>query len=105
MIYIDSAEIDSGSYEEFEKCANIANITSVLKSFLRSMPEPLITRHTQQLITQSQIDFVGNSNQRLMIAQLEGIFMRIDPFSYAVLKYILLHLKDVSETKGNTTVT
>ena len=99
-----SAEIDKGNYEDLEKCTNIATITSLFKSFLRSMPEPLITKHTQQLITQQQIDFVGNSNQRFMIAQLEGIFMRIDPLSYAVLKYILLHLKDVSETKGNKTI-
>ena len=66
------------------------------------MPEPLLTRHCQQLIEQAQIDFLGNANERLMIAQLEGIFMRIDPLSYSVLKYFLLHLKDISETKGNS---
>ena len=65
------------------------------------MPEPVVTRQTQQLINQSQIDFIGNSNEKLMIAQLEGIFMRIDHLSFCVLKYILLHLKDISETKGN----
>ena len=58
------------------------------------MPEPLFTRHCQQLIEQAQIDFLGNSNERLMIAQLEGIFMRMDPLSYSVMKYLLLqHMK------------
>ena len=64
------------------------------------MPEPLLTRDCQQLIEQAQIDFLSSANERLMIAQLEGIFMRIDPLSYSVLKYLLLHLKDISETKG-----
>ena len=97
-----SDEIENGNYEELEKCTNIATITSILKGFLRQMPEPLLTRHCQQLIEQAQIDFLGNANERLMIAQLEGIFMRIDPLSYSVLKYFLLHLKDISETKGNS---
>ena len=64
------------------------------------MPEPLLTRDCQQLIEQAQIDFLSSANERLMIAQLEGIFMRIEPLSYSVLKYLLLHLKDISETKG-----
>ena len=98
--YFISDEIELGNYEELEKCTNIATVTSILKGFIRQMPEPLLTRHCQQLIEQAQIDFLGNENERLMIAQLEGIFMRIDPLSYSVLKYLLFHLKDISETKG-----
>ena len=64
------------------------------------MPEPLLTRDCQQLIEQAQIDFLGNSNEGLMVAQLKGIFMTMDSLTYSVLKYILLHLKDISEAKG-----
>ena len=64
------------------------------------MPEPLLTRDCQQLIEQAQIDFLGNSNEGLMVAQLKGIFMTMDSLTYSVLKYLLLHLKDISEAKG-----
>ena len=98
-IYI-SDEIELGNYEDLEKCTSIATVTSVLKAFIRQMPEPLLTRDCQQLIEQAQIDFLGNSNEGLMVAQLKGIFMTMDSLTYSVLKYILLHLKDISEAKG-----
>jgi len=96
-----SDEIELGNYEDLEKCTSIATVTSVLKAFIRQMPEPLLTRDCQQLIEQAQIDFLGNSNEGLMVAQLKGIFMTMDSLTYTVLKYILLHLKDISEAKDN----
>ena len=98
-IYIRD-EIELGNYEDLEKCTSIATVTSVLKAFIRQMPEPLLTRDCQQLIEQAQIDFLGNSNEGLMVAQLKGIFMTMDSLTYTVLRYILLHLKDISEAKG-----
>ena len=65
------------------------------------MPEPLIPRKIQQLITTSQIHFSGMCNEKNMIAELQDVLMQMDQLSYRVLKYILFHLKDVSEVKGN----
>ena len=89
-----------GNYDEVEKCTNIATVTSSLKLFLREMPQPLITKEIQNLISDSQIDWSA-INDKLLISQLESIFMRIDHLSFCVLKYFLKHLKDVSETEGN----
>ena len=93
-------DIDMGNYDEVEKCTSIATVTSSLKLFLREMPQPLITKEIQNLISDSQIDWSA-INDKLLISQLESIFMRIDHLSFCVLKYFLKHLKDVSETEGS----
>ena len=94
-------DIDDGNYRELDKYTNIATVTSVLKLFLSSMPEPLIPKTIQQIIIMTQINFLETSDEKKTIVQLQDVFMQMDQLPYRVLKYILFHLKDVSEVNGN----
>ena len=79
----------------------MANLTSVLKLFLREMPTPLITQQILNDVKTQKINLFGPRNKASLVVQLRNSLSAIDSLSFRVLRYILLHSKRVADDKGN----
>ena len=79
----------------------MANLTSVLKLFLREMPTPLITQQILNDVKTQKINLFGPRNQASLVVQLRNSLSAIDSLSFRVLRYILMHSKRVADDKGN----
>ena len=79
----------------------MANLTSVLKLFLREMPTPLITQQILNDVKTQKINLFGPRNKASLVVQLRNSLSAIDSLSFRVLRYILMHSKRVADDKGN----
>ena len=79
----------------------MANLTSVLKLFLREMPTPLITQQILNDVKTKKINLFGPRNKASLVEQLRNSLSAIDSLSFRVLRYILMHSKRVADDKGN----
>ena len=92
--------IDQNNYKLVDKCTNVANLTSVLKLFLRELPTPLITRKILNEFKNTGVALAGQNDHRLLVMQLKKLLECIYEYSYRVLRYILFHSKRVADNKG-----
>ena len=89
--------IENNNYSVIENCSNVANLTSVLKLFLREMPTALITTQILNDVKTGKINLFEHGNKESLVSQLKRSLSAIDAQSFRVLHYILQHAKRVAD--------
>ncbi|KAJ8520293.1 hypothetical protein ONZ45_g2878 [Pleurotus djamor] len=94
-------DLDSVDLDAPEWSGDINNVTSVLKMWLRELPEPLLTFH----IHQKFIDAAKIDNDRLRHIRLHERVNELPDPNYATLKYFLGHLHKITEHADENSMT
>ena len=100
MFYYFRYDVNADNYTSLNSCKNVATLTSALKLFLREMKQPLIPKEITKRVKSEKIELGGKYDEKKLIKQLKNVFDRLDPLSYHVLHYLLLHLKRVLDIEG-----
>lgn len=84
---------DQGDYGAFdltdtERFNDICSVTSVLKTYFRSLPVPLLTYDLHEEF----IAAVGLKDPAFKMKQLQELVSRLPPEHYHTLRYLLFHL-------------
>jgi hypothetical protein len=99
LMYTDSSQVDFRNPASFHH--DIASVTTLLKHFLRDLPDPLLTSASYtDFITAAKIDD-DISRRDSLHAVINGL---PDP-NYATLRVITLHLARVAEHSGRNRMT
>ena len=93
--------VENNNYSVIEDCSNVANLTSVLKLFLREMPTALITTQILNDVKTGKINLFEHGNIVSLVSQLKRSLASIDAQSFRVLRYILQHAKRVADAGTN----
>ncbi|GBE88171.1 hypothetical protein SCP_1204010 [Sparassis crispa] len=86
-------DLDSVDLDAEEWSSDISNVTSVLKMWLRELPEPLLTYS----LYKSFLDAARNENERLRHIRLHERVNDLPDPNYATLKYFMGHLHKVAQ--------
>ena len=89
--------VENNNYSVIEDCSNVANLTSVLKLFLREMPTALITTQILNDVKTGKINLFEHGNIVSLVSQLKRSLASIDAQSFRVLRSILQHAKRVAD--------
>nr|CAG8576089.1 3547_t:CDS:2 [Entrophospora candida] len=83
-------EIDLDSSEQFN---DISAVTSVLKQYLRELPNPLFTFE----LYSNFIELVSLENNEEKSETFKQLLLKLPKVNYATIKYLMLHLSRVKE--------
>ncbi|KZT25115.1 RhoGAP-domain-containing protein [Neolentinus lepideus HHB14362 ss-1] len=86
-------DLDSVNLDADEWSSDINNVTSVLKMWLRELPDPLLT----QDLHQGFIDAAKIENDRLRHIRLHERVNELPDANYATLKYLMGHLHRITQ--------
>ena len=95
--------IDQGEYKHLDNCKDVSLLCSAFKLFLRELPVPLITREVRKSLFASQVDFEQRADPKLIAESVRKAVVSLDVLELRVLKYVLRHMKRLSDDKGNYT--
>ena len=100
FISLDRLDIDQGDYKHLDNCKDVSLLASAFKLFLRELPTPLITREMRKFLFSSHVDFERNSDAKELAESAKKSMELLDPLPRRVLKYVLQHMKRISDVKG-----
>ena len=93
--------IDQGEYKILDNCKDVSLLASAFKLFLRELPEPLIKREMKKALFKSEVDFERKNADVNKLAQtVQEALQYLDPLAARVLKYVLQHMKRMSDLQG-----
>ncbi|KZT07421.1 RhoGAP-domain-containing protein [Laetiporus sulphureus 93-53] len=88
---LDRADLDSVNLDAEEWSSDISNVTSVLKLWLRELPDPLLTSSLHHAF----LEAARNENERLRQIRLHERVNDLPDPNYSTLKYLMGHLHKV----------
>ncbi|KAH9074857.1 RhoGAP-domain-containing protein [Lactarius deliciosus] len=93
-------DLDATNLDAEEWSGDISNVTSVLKLWLRELPEPLLTMHLHQgFLSAAKIE-----NDRLRHIRLHERVNELPDANYATLKYFLGHLHRIVQNEAQNSM-
>jgi len=93
-------DLDATNLDAEEWSGDISNVTSVLKLWLRELPEPLLTTHLHQgFLSAAKIE-----NDRLRHIRLHERVNELPDANYATLKYFLGHLYRIVQNEAQNSM-
>ncbi|KAI9440763.1 RhoGAP-domain-containing protein [Lactarius indigo] len=93
-------DLDATNLDAEEWSGDISNVTSVLKLWLRELPEPLLTMHLHQgFLSAAKIE-----NDRLRHIRLHERVNELPDANYATLKYFLGHLHKIVQNEAQNSM-
>ena len=103
MVITFRYEVDRGDYKCIDKCKDVTLLASAFKFFLREIqPEPLITIEARDRLYAVNVE--KNVDADRLVPDIQKALQCLDPLAMRVLKYVLQHLKRVSDVEGNNTI-
>ncbi|PSS30985.1 hypothetical protein PHLCEN_2v2473 [Hermanssonia centrifuga] len=94
-------DLDSVNLDAEEWSSDISIVTSVLKQWLRELPNPLLTHQ----LYDSFLDATRNDNERLRHIRLHERVNDLPDPNYATLKYFMGHLHKIVEHEAENSMT
>ncbi|THG95694.1 hypothetical protein EW026_g6001 [Hermanssonia centrifuga] len=94
-------DLDSINLDAEEWSSDISIVTSVLKQWLRELPNPLLTHQ----LYDSFLDATRNDNERLRHIRLHERVNDLPDPNYATLKYFMGHLHKIVEHEAENSMT
>lgn len=86
-------DLDSVNLDADEWSSDISNVTSVLKLWLRELPDPLFTSNLHNAF----LEAARNDNERLRHIRLHERVNDLPDPNYSTLKYFMGHLHKIAE--------
>ncbi|KAI0272746.1 GTPase activating protein [Gloeopeniophorella convolvens] len=93
-------DLDSVNLDAEEWAGDISNVTSVLKLWLRELPEPLLTMHLHQ----GFLDAARIENDRLRHIRLHERVNDLPDANYATLKFFMGHLYKIAQYEAQNSM-
>ena len=93
--------INDDDYNTFDSCKDVTIIASAFKLFLREMVEPLITKEMRNFLYSSDFSFEKSGEIKQLLGPIRKSLDLLEPLICRTLRYVLLHLKRMSDVKGS----